>query len=170
MRTESPEQTVVLGMALGAVAQPGDIILLVGDLGAGKTQFVKGIAQGLGIMEPVTSPTFNIMLSYSVDSADTTLPTKTLNHFDLYRLDDVSQLEDIDYFGCLENDAVSVVEWGDKFPDALPLDYIEVALRIDEESSHVRAITTVAHGSRAVALLAAWIEAAGRSAPIETSA
>jgi hypothetical protein len=84
--------------------------------------------------------------------------TKTLQHFDLYRLDTSAQLDDIDYFGYLESDAVSVVEWGDKFSDALPLDYIEIALQIDDAQPDTRILQSLAHGPRATRLLKAWTE------------
>ncbi|MCL1890766.1 MAG: tRNA (adenosine(37)-N6)-threonylcarbamoyltransferase complex ATPase subunit type 1 TsaE [Coriobacteriia bacterium] len=122
--TQSAEETFAFGVELGRLVQAGDIIILTGDLGAGKTQLAKGIAQGLGITEPITSPTFNLMLVYK--AAD-----KTLQHFDLYRLEAAEQLDDIDYFGCLESDAISLVEWGDKFSQALPEDYLEVSLDLD---------------------------------------
>ncbi|MCL2757331.1 MAG: tRNA (adenosine(37)-N6)-threonylcarbamoyltransferase complex ATPase subunit type 1 TsaE [Coriobacteriia bacterium] len=158
--THSAEETIAFGAALGRVTKPGDVLVLTGDLGAGKTQFAKGIAQGLGIAEAVTSPTFNIMLVYEANNG------QRLNHLDLYRLDDPAQLDDIDYFGCLESDAVSLVEWGDKFPTALPLEYLEASfeLMLSEEDSlktgeflaNTRMISLVAHGSRAVQLLQAW--------------
>jgi tRNA threonylcarbamoyladenosine biosynthesis protein TsaE len=113
-------------MALGRALQPGDVVLLTGDLGAGKTQFTKGIAQALDIEEAVTSPTFNLVCEY--DSAQGV----TLRHFDLYRLEDETELDDIDYFGLLEGKAICVVEWGDKFPNALPLDYLLVTFELGD--------------------------------------
>jgi len=139
--TYKPEETIALGARLGCVAQLGDVIILTGDLGAGKTQFAKGVAQGLGVCEVITSPTFNIMLVYESSSG------QKLNHIDLYRLDDILQLDDIDYFGCLESDAVSVVEWGDRFATALPADYLEVSLELlspDAVVPHVLAPDVVA--------------------------
>lgn len=111
-----------LGEAAASLMLGGDVLLLSGDLGAGKTQFTKGVAHGLGVAEPVTSPTFNILLVHE--------GRLTLNHFDLYRLDHAVQLEDIDYFGTLESDGVSVVEWGDRFPEALPRDGLDIAITI----------------------------------------
>ncbi|MDR1713359.1 MAG: tRNA (adenosine(37)-N6)-threonylcarbamoyltransferase complex ATPase subunit type 1 TsaE [Coriobacteriales bacterium] len=116
--TESAKETQALGRRLATELRPGDVLLLTGDLGAGKTQLVKGIASVLGITEAITSPTFNLMLEYRGGDGE------LLRHFDLYRLESPEQLEDIDYFGLLEaGDAVSVVEWGDKFPEALPVCY-----------------------------------------------
>ena len=88
------------------------MVVLSGDLGAGKTQLTKGLAAGLGVVEPVTSPTFNILLVH-----EGRIP---LYHFDLYRLEFAEQLDDLDYWGTLEADGVSVVEWGDRFAEAIP--------------------------------------------------
>ena len=122
--TNSVDETIAAGRELAVLLQPNDVALLVGDLGAGKTHLTKGIAQGLGARGKVTSPTFNIVLVYD----DGRLP---LYHFDLYRLDDAYQLDDIDYFGLLEDGGASIVEWGDKFPEALPETYLEVRMQVD---------------------------------------
>lgn len=107
------EDTRNLARSLAAHLQAGDVLLLVGDLGAGKTHFTQGLASGLGISQSPTSPTFNLMCIYEGGR----LP---LYHFDLYRLDTADQLDDIDYFGVIEGDGVSAVEWGDKFEEAAP--------------------------------------------------
>lgn len=120
--SDSPQATAELGRALGRRVREGDVILLSGDLGAGKTQLVKGLAASLGVDEPVTSPTFNIMLVYEGD-----LP---LYHVDLYRLDRPEQLEDIDYFGSIEAGGVVVVEWGDRFDEAAPADRLSIRMQI----------------------------------------
>ncbi|MDR1082296.1 MAG: tRNA (adenosine(37)-N6)-threonylcarbamoyltransferase complex ATPase subunit type 1 TsaE [Coriobacteriales bacterium] len=120
----SPEQTEDFGVALGLMLRPENVVLLTGDLGAGKTQFTKGIARGLGIEQDVTSPTFNLVLEYESATG------KRLRHFDLYRLERAAELGDIDYFGLLEDDAISVVEWGDKFSQALPLDYLLISFEV----------------------------------------
>ncbi len=120
--TDSAEATHRLGEAFGSLAAPGDVLLLSGDLGAGKTQLVKGLARSLGVSESVTSPTFNILLLH-----EGRLP---LYHIDLYRLDSPDQLEDIDYFGSLEAGGVAAVEWGDKFAEAAPPDHVAIELHI----------------------------------------
>ncbi len=107
------EKTQSLATCFARYMQPGDVVLLIGDLGAGKTHFTQGLAQGLGIAEVPTSPTFNIMCAYE----NGRIP---LYHFDLYRLNEPRELEDIDYFGIIESDGVSLVEWGDRFKDAQP--------------------------------------------------
>lgn len=107
------EDTRNLARALAGHLHAGDVLLLVGDLGAGKTHFTQGLACGLGISEVPTSPTFNLMCVYEGGR----LP---LYHFDLYRLESADELEDIDYFGVTEGDGVSAVEWGDRFEEAAP--------------------------------------------------
>ncbi len=109
--SHSVEETQDYARAMAKVARPGDTILLVGDLGAGKTHFAQGFAAGLNTPDVPTSPTFNLLFEYRGGR----LP---LYHFDLYRLEDASQLDDIDYWGTTEGDGVSLVEWGDKFPEA----------------------------------------------------
>jgi tRNA threonylcarbamoyladenosine biosynthesis protein TsaE len=126
--TSSVDETMGLGRSLAPLLRPGDVVLLTGDLGAGKTQFSKGVAAGLGSNAKVTSPTFNIMLVYD----DGRLP---LYHFDLYRLDDSGELDDLDYFGILEDDGVSLVEWGDRFEDALPEQYVLVRIHVAYEDA-----------------------------------
>jgi tRNA threonylcarbamoyladenosine biosynthesis protein TsaE len=147
--TGSPEATRACGAAAASLLRAGDVLLLCGDLGAGKTQLTKGIAEGLGVADPVTSPTFNILLVH-----EGRLP---LYHFDLYRLDRAEQLEDVDYWGTLEADGVSVVEWGDRFPDALPVQGVVVRMLITGDET--RAIEVVAMGQRGSELAAAWLDA-----------
>jgi len=120
--TDSAESTGGVGRALGSLVKMGDVLLLSGDLGAGKTQLVKGLATSLGVAESVTSPTFNILLVH-----EGRVP---LYHVDLYRLDRAEQLEDIDYFGTLEAGGVVAVEWGDRFSEAAPPDHLSIGLHI----------------------------------------
>lgn len=141
--------TQAVGTALAPLVSPGDVLILSGDLGAGKTQLTKGLALGLGVREPVTSPTFNILLIH-----EGRLP---LHHFDLYRLDVVGQLEDIDYWGTLEADGITVVEWGDRFAEAVPDDCVTVTIGIDGDETRSLAIT--GRGSRGEALASAWVSA-----------
>ena len=136
-------QTMELGRGLAGIVRAGDVVVLTGGLGAGKTQFAKGFAAGLGVDDEVTSPTFTIMVEYVGDE----LP---LLHFDLYRLESVEALEDIDYFGMLESGGVCLVEWGDKFPEALPDEYLEVALNVLEDER--RCLEAIGHGVRGAEL------------------
>lgn len=115
LRTASAEMTRQVAAELAQDLSDGDVILLSGDLGAGKTQFAQGIAKGLGIAEPVTSPTFNIMFEY----ASGRIP---LYHFDLYRLEGAQQLEDIDFYALVDDSTpgIALIEWADLFPDEMP--------------------------------------------------
>ena len=148
-RTEGAPATVSLGRQFAAIVRAGDVLVLSGDLGAGKTQLTKGLASGLDVPETVTSPTFNILLVHQGR-----LP---LYHFDLYRLERSDELEDVDYWGTLEADGVCVVEWGDRFPDAMPIDYL--AARIAITGDETREITLSSFGSRGADLLHEWMDA-----------
>lgn len=151
MRTSNEGATQACGEALAPLLAAGDVVVLSGDLGAGKTQLTKGLAVGLGVAELVTSPTFNILLVH-----EGRLP---LYHFDLYRLEAVGQLEDLDYWGTLEADGVSVVEWGDRFAQALPEQALIVHIHItaDEE----RTLELEPLGTRGDDIAASWIVACG---------
>ena len=129
--SHSVEETIELGRMLSEGAAPDSCYVLTGDLGAGKTHLTKGFAAGLGVTEDITSPTFAIVESY--DSGR--LP---LLHWDLYRLEDEWELEDVDWYGLTESGAVSLVEWGDKFPGALPEDCRFIDVRVcDDGSRHI---------------------------------
>ena len=152
LHSDAPEATESLGRTLGALLTAGDVVLLTGDLGAGKTQFAKGVVVALGVGRPITSPTFNIMFEYPAvvavpADATTNVP---LRHFDLYRLEQSEELDDIDYFGLLEDAAISIVEWGDKFPDALPEDYLLLSFELSGEDA--RQLHVSGHGRRGEAL------------------
>ncbi len=149
MTTSSAEATRGVGRALGETVSAGAVVVLTGDLGAGKTVLAKGVAEGLGVAEEVTSPTFNILLVHE--------GRVELAHFDLYRLEREAELEDIDFWGVLESGAACLVEWGDRFPDALPPDALTVSISITGDES--RRIDVKASGPRSEALAQAWIEA-----------
>lgn len=150
-RTVAEPGTERLGEALGRLARPGDVVLLSGDLGAGKTHLTKGIARGLGVAEEITSPTFNLVLLH-----EGRIP---LYHVDLYRLDRADQLEEIGYFDALEGGGLAVVEWGDRFAEAAPAEYVDVALSI--EGDELRALHVTGHGLRGETLATAWAAEAG---------
>ena len=126
VETNSPEETFDLGRRMGADAKPGQIYTLNGDLGAGKTIFTKGMAAGLGIEEPVSSPTFTIVQEYSGGR----LP---LYHFDVYRIGDISEMDEIGYEDCFYGDGVSLVEWGGLIEEILPENVITVKIEKDLE-------------------------------------
>lgn len=144
--TTSQDATQSVGTALADHALLGDVLILSGDLGAGKTQLTKGLAKGLGVSEPVTSPTFNILLVHSGR-----IP---LYHFDLYRLENADQLEDLDYWGTLEADGIAVVEWGDRFAEAVPPQCVSVTIRLVSDDE--RELEVVGRGARGAELADAW--------------
>ena len=147
--TTTPEATKQLAATLAPYLHAGDTIVLTGDLGAGKTQFVQGVAAALGVRAAVTSPTFNILLEYH----DGRLP---LYHYDLYRLDARWQLEDIDYYSAIDGDGdgAAFVEWAEKFPEDMPYDYLEIAITADGDGA--RRIVAHSFGSRSRQLLCVW--------------
>ena len=140
------QATVALGRLLGAGACPGDWIGLSGELGAGKTTLVQGIAQGAGVPEsvPVTSPTFVMVQQYRGR-----LP---VYHIDLYRLESEEQLEELGYREIAEGDGLCVVEWFDLIPAARPVAGLLIFLQLVDEDK--REIRIQAEGERAEALLA----------------
>lgn len=125
--SHSPDETRELARKLAPILSEGDVINLSGDLGTGKTVFTKGLADGLGIDEPVTSPTFTIIKEYKGR-----LP---LYHFDVYRLADASELDELGVDEYFYGDGISVVEWGDKVEELMPQAHLEVKiLRLVDES------------------------------------
>lgn len=123
--TAHVDDTRALARALSALAMPGDVIVLAGELGAGKTAFAQGFGAGLGVMEPITSPTFTIVREYEGARLD-------LHHLDVYRLDHLREAGDLGLGEMLDEDAVMLVEWGDAILAALPADYLEVRITFGE--------------------------------------
>lgn len=119
--TNSPRETFDLGRLLGEKAQKGQVYCLDGDLGVGKTIFTQGFAAGLGITEPVSSPTFTILQQYE----EGRLP---LYHFDVYRIGDVSEMDEIGYEDCFYGDGVSLVEWSQLITEILPDEVVQVRI------------------------------------------
>jgi len=120
-RTTSASATRLLAAGVASHAQAGDLLLLAGDLGTGKTVFVQGFAQGLGIDEQVTSPTFVLLRPYQG-------PSLRLLHADIYRLDQLSEVLDLGLLEQLDDKAVACVEWGDLAEPVLPADFLVVRL------------------------------------------
>jgi tRNA threonylcarbamoyladenosine biosynthesis protein TsaE len=118
--THDALETHALGQRLGALLRAGDVVVLDGELGVGKTVLAKGIAVALGISEPVVSPTFTVVREYDA-------PTP-LVHVDVYRLDHVQELHDLGFDDLVGEEAVTVVEWGDRVSAALPSDRLRVLL------------------------------------------
>jgi tRNA threonylcarbamoyladenosine biosynthesis protein TsaE len=119
-RTSSVEATQGLASALASLAQPGDLVVLAGDLGAGKTAFVQGFGRGLGVSEPITSPTFTLVQEYVGH-----LP---VHHVDVYRLDQLSEVVDLGLAELLDDEGIVLIEWGDVILPMLPADLLEVRL------------------------------------------
>lgn len=119
-----PQDTYELGKKLGKRAERGTVICLDGDLGVGKTIFTQGFAKGLGIDEPVNSPTFTIVQQY--DSGR--LP---LYHFDVYRIGDISEMDEVGYEDCFYGDGVSLIEWSNLIEEILPDKVISVKIEKD---------------------------------------
>lgn len=151
--TRSREETIDVGERLGAALEAGDVLVLTGDLGAGKTQLTKGIAAGMGVGADVTSPTFTIEMVYE----GAHMP---LYHFDLYRLDDADQLEDTGIFDVLGADGVCAIEWGEQFSDEIGDARVDVYVtRLEDDAAEgeepPREVRLVAHDARGRELLAA---------------
>lgn len=130
--TGSEEETFNLGVQLARLLTPGTAVSLEGDLGAGKTALVKGIAKGLGIRDTVTSPTFTLVNSYEGNT--------TLHHFDVYRIDDPEELYEIGWEEYFNPNDVCVVEWGDRVAEMLPPGTIRIRIIRDEAQPDKRTI------------------------------
>ncbi len=129
--SRSLTDTALFADGLAQLLLPGDVVLLIGDLGAGKTAFTKALARSLAIEEPVTSPTFTIMRNY-----EGTLPTRsqpvTLAHLDAYRLEHADAIEDLGLFELLDRGAVAVIEWGDLVAEAFDIAPLVIRLSVAE--------------------------------------
>ena len=134
--TTLPSETVALGRRLAGLLRPGDVVLLAGPLGAGKTLVAAGVADGLGVDEPVTSPSFVIVRSYHGF-----LP---FHHADVYRLESTGEWDELDLL-TLAADGVLLVEWGTAVAGAMPGDHLVVDIDVVDEEE--RRITLVPHGS-----------------------
>lgn len=120
MKSADVAETMMIGRRLAALARPGDVVVLAGPLGSGKTAFVGGLAEGLGIDDPITSPSFVLMRRY--DSGFTPLV-----HVDVYRLGSLGEFEDLEVFE-EGRDGVTVIEWGNAVAPALPPDHLTIEL------------------------------------------
>ncbi|MCD7744973.1 MAG: tRNA (adenosine(37)-N6)-threonylcarbamoyltransferase complex ATPase subunit type 1 TsaE [Lachnospiraceae bacterium] len=126
IETNSEQETFAFGRSLGEAAVPGQVYALEGDLGVGKTVLTKGLAEGLGIMEPVCSPTFTIVQIYE----EGRLP---LYHFDVYRIGDIEEMEEIGYEDYFYGDGVCLVEWANQITELLPPQTIWIRVEKDLE-------------------------------------
>lgn len=126
IETNSAEETFALGKALGEKASPGQIYTLDGDLGTGKTVFTQGVAAGLGITEAISSPTFTIIQEYDTGR----LP---LYHFDVYRIGDIEEMEEIGYDDYFFGEGICLIEWADLIREILPEHVIRITIEKDLE-------------------------------------
>ena len=131
------QDTINLAQNIESEKFPNMVICLKGDLGSGKTVFTKGFASSLGIEEPVTSPTFNIIKEYTTGELD-------LYHMDVYRLD--GKVEDLGIEEYFTKNGVVIIEWADMIPDYLPEDRLEIKIKISEEDEDTRIISITPYG------------------------
>ena len=142
IETRSPEETFQVGKSLGEKAYPGQVITLTGDLGVGKTVFTQGLAKGLGIEEPVNSPTFTIVQVYEGGR----LP---FYHFDVYRIGDIEEMEEIGYDDYFFGQGICLIEWAELIEEFLPEKRIEVTIEKDlEKGFEYRKITIEERGEK----------------------
>ena len=140
IETHDPEETFEVGRKIGMNAKPGQIYTLTGDLGVGKTVFTQGVAAGLGITEPVNSPTFTIIQEYE----DVRLP---FYHFDVYRIGDLEEMEEIGYDDYFFGQGICLIEWAELIEEILPEKRIEVIIEKDlEKGFEYRKITIEERG------------------------
>lgn len=126
----SPADTLALGRRIAALLRPGDVVLLAGRLGAGKTLMASGIAEGLGVEEPVTSPSFVLVRSY-----DGLVP---VHHADVYRLGSIAEFDDLDLLTDTQ-DGVLLIEWGNAVANGVPPDHLLIELQVaDDGTRHIR--------------------------------
>ena len=124
IETNQEKETYALGVQMGQSAKPGAVYTLVGDLGVGKTVFTQGVAAGLGITEPVSSPTFTIVQVYE----EGRLP---FYHFDVYRIGDIEEMEEIGYDDYFFGEGICLIEWAELIRDILPEKRIEITIEKD---------------------------------------
>ena len=124
IETENPEETFALGQKIGRAATPGQVYTLTGDLGVGKTVFTQGVASGLGITEPVNSPTFTIVQVYE----EGRLP---FYHFDVYRIGDIEEMEEIGYDDYFFGEGICLIEWSELIEEILPENRISITIEKD---------------------------------------
>jgi tRNA threonylcarbamoyladenosine biosynthesis protein TsaE len=159
LMTKSVDDTKAVAATLAELARPGDLILLAGDLGAGKTAFAQGFGAALGVDEPITSPTFTLVSQYAGR-----LP---MNHLDVYRLEQLAEVADLGLAEMLDEGGVTLIEWGDTIVPALPADYLEIRLAFGAADDD-RELELVPVGPRwsprvraMVTALQAWTEQTG---------
>lgn len=126
IESQSAQETWKLGFEMGRSAMPGDVFTLVGDLGVGKTVFTQGVAAGLDIMEPINSPTFTIVQVYE----EGRMP---FYHFDVYRIGDIEEMDEIGYEDYIYGQGLSMIEWANLIEEILPEQRTEIVIEKDLE-------------------------------------
>ncbi|MBR1573014.1 MAG: tRNA (adenosine(37)-N6)-threonylcarbamoyltransferase complex ATPase subunit type 1 TsaE [Lachnospiraceae bacterium] len=126
IETNSPEETFELGRQLGQKAKAGEVYTLIGDLGVGKTVLTQGIARGLGIDEPISSPTFTIVQVYESGR----IP---FYHFDVYRIGDVEEMDEIGFDDYVYGEGLTMIEWANLIEEILPEHYSQITIEKDLE-------------------------------------
>lgn len=140
IETKNAKETYDLGKKIGSHAKAGEVYTLVGDLGVGKTVFTQGLAKGLGIEEPISSPTFTIVQVYD----DGRLP---FYHFDVYRIGDIEEMDEIGFEDYVYGDGVSLIEWANLIDEILPANRTEIMIEKDlEQGFDFRRITVEKRG------------------------
>jgi len=143
VKSSCEENTFELGQKIGKLVEPGQLILLSGDLGAGKTLLTQGICDGLGVEEDVTSPTYNLINEYEGDLV--------VYHMDLYRLEQEEDLYDLGFEDYIENGGIVIIEWPDLVYDLIPAEFIYI--KIEVISQEERIIVVEAEGEKSMKLV-----------------
>lgn len=165
--THAVDDTRRLAAALAEQAQAGDVVLLSGDLGAGKTAFVQGFAAAMGVDEPVTSPTFTLANEYH--------GRLDVHHLDAYRLEDLGEVIDLGLFELLDDGSVVLIEWGDAVSAVLPNDFLRIVIELgpgdDDRVIRLEPVGTrwTARANRLASALAPWCGGAGEARGEEAS-
>lgn len=151
LRSDDAAGTQGVAAVLAALSAPGDVLLLVGDLGAGKTTFAQGFGRSLGIEEPITSPTFTLVRQYPVRGTGVP-PVETLIHADVYRLDHLNEITDLGIGELVEDGGVALVEWGDAAAPVLGDDALTVRIEAVDDAADAdderRRVTISSSGAR----------------------
>ena len=132
LATASAAATQAVAAGLAALARAGDLIVLSGDLGAGKTAFTQGFGRALGVTAPITSPTFTLANRYEGDL--------TVNHLDVYRLEHIDEVRDLGLHELVDDRSVTLIEWGDAIVGALPGGYLEIRLQLGDRVLEFRSV------------------------------
>jgi tRNA threonylcarbamoyladenosine biosynthesis protein TsaE len=157
LRTRSADETQAVAAAVAGVVVPGDLLVLVGGLGAGKTAFTQGFGRAVGVTEPITSPTFTLANRYQ--------GRIEVNHLDVYRLEQLEEAQDLGLHELIDGDGVTLIEWGDAIAPVLGVDFLEVRLELgrDDDERSIELTPSGRWAARTRALgeaVATWTEGA----------